>query len=48
MDEALVQQQQEAYRVAGVDESEPAMDPRKRKAGDVEGVSMIRKMKRWP
>lgn len=36
----MVEQQQEAYRVAGVDETAPALDPRKRKAGD-EQVSKV-------
>ena len=31
MDEALLEQQREAYAVAGVDESEPAQPRRKRK-----------------
>lgn len=32
MDEALMEQQRQAYKVEGVDESEPAVDLRKRKA----------------
>jgi HIV Tat-specific factor 1 len=39
MDEAMLQQQQEAYKVAGVDEDAPAVEPKKRKAGDEEHVS---------
>lgn len=37
----MLERQQEAYRVAGVDETAPALDPRKRKAADVEAVSSI-------
>ncbi len=33
-----MERQQEAYKVAGVDEAEPALDPRKRKAADSEDV----------
>ena len=40
MDEALAEQQREAYKVAGVDDDEPAMDPtKKRKAVESENVS---------
>lgn len=35
----MLEQQQQAYKVAGVDESEPAVDLRKRKARDGEEVS---------
>ena len=35
----MIERQQEAYRVAGVDETEPAVDPRKRKVVDAEQVS---------
>lgn len=36
----MLAQQQEAYKVAGVDEHAPAMDPKKRKAADGEEVSI--------
>ena len=32
----MMEQQREIYKVAGVDDDAPAMDPRKRKAGDEE------------
>ena len=32
----MVEQQRQAYKVAGVDEDEPAMDPKKRKANDAD------------
>ena len=35
----MLEQQQQAYKVAGVDEHEPAVDMRKRKAGDEGDVS---------
>ena len=35
----MLEQQQQAYKVEGVDESEPAVDMRKRKARDGEEVS---------
>lgn len=41
MDEAMLQQQQEAYKVAGVDENAPVEQVKKRKAGDEEHVSTI-------
>ena len=34
MDEEAMARQQEIYKVEGVDETEPAMDLRKRKASD--------------
>jgi hypothetical protein len=40
MDEALAEQQREAYKMAGVDDDEPAIDPsKKRKAVEDEKVS---------
>ncbi|KAI7720658.1 hypothetical protein KC353_g2002 [Hortaea werneckii] len=39
MDEALMEQQRQAYKVEGVDESEPAVDLRKRKAEGQDGSS---------
>lgn len=36
----MVEQQRQAYKVAGVDEEAPALDPRKRKANDAEDVSI--------
>lgn len=38
----MVERQQEAYRVAGVDESQPAIDLRKRKAEAAEVGRMYR------
>ena len=40
MDEALLELQQQAYKVKGVDENAPAVDPRKRKAGN--GAESVR------
>jgi hypothetical protein len=41
MDEALAEQQREAYKMAGVDDDEPAIDPsKKRKAVEDEKVSL--------
>ena len=40
MDDELLEQQQKAYAVQGVDESEPAMPPKKKRKGDnTENVS---------
>ena len=40
MDEALAEQQREAYKMPGVDDEEPALDPsKKRKAAEAEHVS---------
>lgn len=40
MDEALAEQQREAYKMPGVDDEEPALDPsKKRKAIEAENVS---------
>jgi hypothetical protein len=40
MDEALAEQQREAYKMPGVDDEEPALDPsKKRKAVEAENVS---------
>ena len=40
MDEALAEQQREAYKMPGVDDDEPALDPtKKRKAAEAENVS---------
>lgn len=42
MDEALAEQQRAAYRVEGVDDEAPAMDPsKKRKAVVEESVSLL-------
>jgi hypothetical protein len=42
MDEALAEQQREAYKMAGVDDDEPAIDPsKKRKAVEDEKVSLL-------
>ena len=35
----MLEQQRRAYKVAGVDEHAPALDPRKRKAADADDVS---------
>ncbi|KAK3646952.1 hypothetical protein LTR22_013979 [Elasticomyces elasticus] len=45
MNEEDARKQQEAYKVDGVDENEPAMDPKKRKAQDVdaEGNAVVAK-----
>jgi hypothetical protein len=40
MDEALAEQQRAAYKMPGVDDEEPALDPsKKRKAVEAENVS---------
>jgi len=41
MDEALMEQQRQAYKMAGVDENEPADVRVKRKADDEDGVSQV-------
>lgn len=41
MDEALAEQQRAAYKMPGVDDDEPALDPtKKRKAAEAEHVSI--------
>jgi len=41
MDEALAEQQRAAYKMPGVDDEEPALDPsKKRKAVEAENVSL--------
>lgn len=35
----MIEKQREAYKVTGVDETQPAVDPKKRKAADTGDVS---------